>query len=205
MLNEPLSPAPVVEAAAASFKAGLLDSLLKKKSRLHRTTLEDIAATAPAMAAPVLPEVLQVRAGPVVSPTYPLPCCGHTDVCCWFIVVIVFFITQNCVVAVRGGRTQLEALLLLAALLKTPRGKASKAAGGGGGAAAAAEGAGEEEDEVSTGLRATFSEHGHEVGVALASAVAGGVNGARNAAAHAEIVKAAALVVERVKSRFGSR
>ena len=50
----------VVEAAAASFKAGLLDTLLKKKSRLHRTALEELAAMAPSVAVPVLPEVLQV-------------------------------------------------------------------------------------------------------------------------------------------------
>ena len=55
-----LMPHAAVKAATESFKAGLLDTLLKKKSRLHRTTLEELAAAAPAVAAPVLPEVLQV-------------------------------------------------------------------------------------------------------------------------------------------------
>ncbi|KAG1677626.1 hypothetical protein FOA52_010407 [Chlamydomonas sp. UWO 241] len=54
--------------AAASFKAGLLDMVDKKKSRIHRSTLEEAAHAAPAAAMPSMPELL--RACVSASNTY---------------------------------------------------------------------------------------------------------------------------------------
>lgn len=47
------------EAATAAFESALKDLLHKKKSRLHRTTLEEAARQVPQAALPALPALLQ--------------------------------------------------------------------------------------------------------------------------------------------------
>ena len=121
-------------------------------------------------------------------------------------------------VAARSGHTQHEALLLLAALLRLPNKptasnskKPSVAPSLSSVSTAAAIAdvtsvpSSATPDPVLETLRSTLLSLGPSVGAAIVSAASGGEDCAvaRRPAAHAEALKAAVLVVERLKALFG--